>query len=162
MYVCNSEFDILKQLGAERELGLEPQLLPHIVHTLCEELLLGGCATGSLLANVDDSILASLMAEFSDPALQRTVVRLTLAAARADGHVADSETLVLEAARHHWRLAAGGWQMATRPASRHRFAIRRPDLLSWRMRLLTVSWCSRVEADAPVRKRLGTCRGDDL
>jgi tellurite resistance protein len=106
-HVCSSEFDILKQLGAERELGLEPQLLPHIVHTLCEELLLGGCATGSLLANVDDSILASLMAEVSDPALQRTVVRLSLAAARADGHIADSETLVLEAARHHWRLADG-------------------------------------------------------
>ena len=33
-HVCSSEFDILKQLGAERELGLEPQLLPHIVHTL--------------------------------------------------------------------------------------------------------------------------------
>jgi hypothetical protein len=106
-HVCSSEFDILKQLGAERELGLEPQLLPHIVHTLCEELLLGGCATGSLLANVDDSILASLMAEVSDPALQRTVVRLSLAAALADGHIADSETLVLEAARHHWRLADG-------------------------------------------------------
>jgi hypothetical protein len=106
-HVCSSEFDILKQLGAERELGLEPQLLPHIVHTLCEELLLGGCATGPLLANVDDSILASLMAEVSDPALQRTVVRLSLAAALADGHIADSETLVLEAARHHWRLADG-------------------------------------------------------
>ena len=41
-HVCSSEFDILKQLGAERELGLEPRLLPHIVYTLCEELLAGG------------------------------------------------------------------------------------------------------------------------
>ena len=56
-HVCSSEFDILKQLGAERELGLEPHLLPHIVHTLCEELLLGGYATGSLMDNVDDSTL---------------------------------------------------------------------------------------------------------
>jgi hypothetical protein len=31
--VCSSEFEILEQLGAERELGLEPRLLPHIVHT---------------------------------------------------------------------------------------------------------------------------------
>jgi len=106
-HVCKSEFDVLKQLGAERELGLEPQLLPHIVHTLCEELLLGGCATGSLLSNVDDSTLASLMAEVSDPVLQKKVVRLSLAAARADGHMADGETLVLAAARHHWRLAEG-------------------------------------------------------
>jgi len=77
-HVCSSEFDILKQLGAERELGLEPQLLPHIVHTLCEELLAGGYETGSLMANVDDSTLASLMAEISDPALQRTTLRSVL------------------------------------------------------------------------------------
>ena len=47
-HVCSSEFDALKRLDAERELGLEPQLLPHIVHTLCEELMMGGYATGSL------------------------------------------------------------------------------------------------------------------
>jgi hypothetical protein len=106
-HVCSSEFDILKQLGAERELGLEPQLLPHIVHTLCEELLAGGYETGSLMANVDDSALASLMAEITDPALQRKVLRLSLAAARADGHLADGEALVLEAARLHWKLVDG-------------------------------------------------------
>lgn len=103
-HVCSSEFDILKKLGAERELGLVPQLLPHIVHTLCEELLAGGYETGSLVGNVDDSALASLMAEISDPALQRKVLRLSLAAARADGHLADGETMVVNAARHHWKL----------------------------------------------------------
>ena len=106
-HVCSSEFDVLKQLDAERELGLEPQLLPHIVHTLCEELLLCGHATGSLLAHVDDSTLASLMAEVSDPALRRKVLRLSLAAARADGHLADGEAWVVGAARHHWQLADG-------------------------------------------------------
>ncbi len=104
-HVCSSEFDILKQLGAERELGLEPQLLPHIVHTLCEELLASGYATGSLIDNVDDDSLASLMGEISDPALQRTVLRLALAATRADGHLADGEARVLEAVRRHWPRA---------------------------------------------------------
>lgn len=117
-HVCSSEFDILKQLGAERELGLEPQLLPHIVHTLCEELLAGGYATGSLMDNVDDRTLASLMAEISDPALQRTVLRLSLAAARADGHLADGETAVLEAARHHWQLGDGQESSATKATRR--------------------------------------------
>ena len=106
-HVCSSEFEILKQLGAERELGLEPQLLPHIVHTLCEELMLGGYATGSLLDNVDDSTMASLMAEVSDPVLRRTVLLLSLAAARADGHLADGEAMVVEVARHHWQLFDG-------------------------------------------------------
>jgi len=117
-HVSKSEFDILKQLGAERALGLEPQLMPHIVHTLCEELLFGGCTTGSLLANVDDSTLASLMAEVSDPALQRTVLRLSLAAARADGHLADGEAAVLEAARHHWGLTDDDAASAKKSAHR--------------------------------------------
>ena len=45
-HVCRSEFDILEQLGAQRELGLESQLLPQIVHTLCEELLAYGYERG--------------------------------------------------------------------------------------------------------------------
>lgn len=117
-HVCGSELDILKQLGAEQELGLEPHLLPHIVHTLCEELMLGGYETGSLMASVDDSSLASLMAEISDPALQRTVMRLSLAAVRADGHLADGETMVLEAARHHWQLVDGQESMVPKTTRR--------------------------------------------
>ena len=118
-HVCKSEFDILKQLGAERELGLEPNLLPHIVHTLCEELLASGYESGSLIANVDDSALASLMAEISDPALQRKVLRLSLAAARADGHLADGESLVVAAAQQHWRLVDGEEPCVAKGASLH-------------------------------------------
>lgn len=94
-------------MDAERELGLEPQRLPKVVHTLCEELLASGYETGSLIGNVDDSTLASLMAEISDPVLQRKVLRLSLAAVRADGHLADCETMVVDAARHHWKLFDG-------------------------------------------------------
>lgn len=117
-HVCSSEFDVLKQLSAERELGLEPRLLPHIVHTLCEDLLLGGYATGSLLDSVEDTTLASLMAEVSDPALRRTVLRLALAAARADGHLADGEAMVVEAARHHWQMLDAQEPLASAHAGR--------------------------------------------
>lgn len=117
-HVCSSEFDILKRLGAESELGLEPQLLPHIVHTLCVELLAAGGETGSLMGKVDDSALASLMAEISDPVLQRKVLRLSLAAARADGLLADGESMVVEAARRHWKLHDGEEQGCANPAHR--------------------------------------------
>ena len=71
------------------------------------------------MANVDDSALASLMAEVSDPALQRKVLRLSLAAARADGHLADGETLVVEAAQHHWKLFDGEEPNAKKVSHRH-------------------------------------------
>ena len=70
------------------------------------------------MGNVDDSALASLMAEISDPALQRTAPRLSLAAAQAYGHLADGETLVLEAARHHWKLVDGEEPGAAKVAHR--------------------------------------------
>lgn len=113
-HVCRSEFDILQQLDAERELGLEPQLLPHIVHTLCEELLVSGHATGAAIGQVDEQALAALMAEVSDPALQRKVLHLCLAAARADGHLAEGELLIMEAARRHWQLVDGEERLPAR------------------------------------------------
>lgn len=116
--VCQSEFEVLAQIGAERELGLEPHLLPHIVHTLHEELLLGGCSAGSFGDQLEANTLASLMAEISDPALQRTVMRLSLAAARADGRLAQGETVVLDAARSYWRLLEGDEQVRVQSARR--------------------------------------------
>ena len=56
------------------------------------------------MASVDESALASLMAEVDDPALQRKVLQLAVAAARADSHLAHAEALVLEAARRHWGI----------------------------------------------------------
>lgn len=103
-HVCRSEFDVLNRLNAPGELGLDPDGLPRIVQTLCEDLLMGDYGGGSMLGGVDDGTLAELMAEVDEPALQRRVLRLAVAAAHEDRHFADGETLVLEAARRHWRL----------------------------------------------------------
>jgi hypothetical protein len=117
-HVCSSEIDMLRKLNAERELGLEPQLLPHLVHTVCEELLASGHGTGSRPGKLDDGTLASLVAEISDPVLQRKVLSLSLAAAWADGHLADGETRVVEAARRRWKLVDGKEQWPPRKAQR--------------------------------------------
>ena len=103
-HVCRSEFDVLNHLDGPRELGLDPDGLPRIVQTLCEDLLMGDNGSGSMLGSVDDDALASLMAEVSDPALQQRVLRLAVAAARVDRHLADGEAMVLAAARRHWGL----------------------------------------------------------
>ena len=103
-HVCRSEFDVLNQLDAPRLLGLEPDQMPRIVQALCEDLLMAAYAGGSTTANLDDQALASLMAEVTEPALQRQVLQLALAAARADQHLADGEALVLAAARRFWGI----------------------------------------------------------
>jgi hypothetical protein len=99
-HVCRSELDAWNTLEGPRELGLGPDAMPGIVQSLCEDLLLGCYASGSMMASVDDT----LMAEVDDPALQRKVLKLALAAAGADEHLADGEALVLSAARRHWGL----------------------------------------------------------
>lgn len=103
--VCRSEFDALNQLDAPRELGLAPDAFPGIVQTLCEELPMEAWAGGSMLASLDDKALASVMAEVDEPALQRKVLRLAVAAVLADRHLAEGETLVMEAARRHWGVS---------------------------------------------------------
>ena len=103
-HVCRSEFDVFEQLDGPRELGLQPDSLPRIVQTLCEDLLMGDPGSGLMLGSVDVSGLASLMAEVDEPALQRKVLRLAVAAAQGDRHLAERETLVLEAARRHWGI----------------------------------------------------------
>ncbi len=113
-HVCRSELDALDRFDAARELGLQPDVMPRIVQTLCEDLLLGAYTSGSLLANVDDGALASLMAEVTDPALRDKVLRLANAVAGADRHLAEGEALVLEAASRHWCMAeAAAFEQAT-------------------------------------------------
>jgi uncharacterized tellurite resistance protein B-like protein len=107
-HVCRSEFEVLERLGAAQALGLQDDELPRIVHSLCEDLLTGLCTTGALTAHLDEAALASLMAEVDDPRLQAEVLRLAQAAAAADGHGAEGETLILDAARRHWGVEQHG------------------------------------------------------
>ena len=104
-HVCRSEVEALQQLQVEPTLGLAPGAFAQVVHTLCEDLLMGAYGSGSLMCSVDDATLASLLAEVDEPALQAQVLRLAGAAAAADKHLSDAEALVVAAARQHWRGA---------------------------------------------------------
>ncbi len=102
-HVCRSEVETLQRLDVEQELGLVPGSFAQVVHTLCEDLLMGAYGGGSMMSSVDEATLASLLAELDEPALQSKVLRLASAAAEADKHLADAETRVVTAARQHWR-----------------------------------------------------------
>ena len=103
-HLGRSEVDALHRLEVERELGLVPGAFARVVQTLCEDLLTGAYAGGSMMCSVDEPMLAALLAEVDDPALQRQVLALADAAAQADRHLADAEAMVLRAARRQWRL----------------------------------------------------------
>lgn len=101
-HVCRSEVEALQHLQLEEELGLAPGAFGQVLHTLCEDLLMGAYGSGSPMCSVDGATLASLLSEVDAPALQAKVLRLASAAAEADQHLADAEALVVAAARRHW------------------------------------------------------------
>lgn len=101
-HVCRTEVEALQRLQVEPELGLTPGAFAQVVHTLCEDLLMGSFGSATMMCSVDGDTLASLLAEVDDPALQARVLRLAAAAAEADRHVADAEALVVDAAQKQW------------------------------------------------------------
>lgn len=104
-HVGRSELEALQRLRLEAELGLVPGAFSSIVHTLCEDLLVGAYAGGSLMCSLDEATLAALLAEVEDADLQARVLRLAGAAAEADAHLADAEAMLVAMARRQWRLA---------------------------------------------------------
>ena len=120
-HVCRSEVEALQRLQVEQTLGLPPQAFGQVVHTLCEDLLMGAHGSGAPFCNVDQDTLQALLAEVDEPTLQAQVLGLACAAAQADQHLAEAEALVMAAARRHWRLAdppvpAQGPSAALQPA----------------------------------------------
>ncbi|MBQ0929550.1 TerB family tellurite resistance protein [Ideonella sp. 4Y16] len=104
-HVCRSEIDTLQRLQIEPTLGLAPGQFAQVVHTMCEDLLAGAYAGGSMMCSVDEPTLASLLAEVDDPTLQSATLHLAAAAAEADQHLADAEAMLVSAARRQWRLS---------------------------------------------------------
>lgn len=104
-HVCRTEVDALQQLQLEQEFGMAPGSFAKVVHTLCEDLLMGAYGGGLMMCSVDEAILASFLAEVDEPGLQAKVLRMATAAAEADKHLADAEALVMAAARKHWCIS---------------------------------------------------------
>jgi len=104
-HVCRSEIETLHRLQVEPALGLAPGAFAQVVHTMCEDLLAAAYAGGSMMCSIDEPTLASLLAEVDDPALQATTLQLAAAAAEADQHLAEAETMLVSAARRQWRLS---------------------------------------------------------
>lgn len=102
--LSKAEFDVLDRLGAHEQLGIQPEELQTIVHTVCEDLLSAAHLRRADSCDVDPRTLSELMAEIDDPELRLKVLRLCVAVVEADGHVAEGESIVLVEAVEQWGL----------------------------------------------------------
>ena len=75
--------------------------------SLCEGLLMGDFGNDSMLGKLGDGALGYQMAEVNEPGLLRKVLRLAVAAAQGNQHLADGERPFVDAARRHWSIGAG-------------------------------------------------------
>lgn len=104
-HVCRSEFETLKQIDGVRHLGLDPQKLPVIVQTFCEDLLMEGFDGRSILSRVGDGLMASLLAEVDEPKLRVQVLRLAELVAHADKYLSEGEAAMIAAIRDIWQTS---------------------------------------------------------
>ncbi len=122
-HVCSSEERALERLDLAGKLRLAPGEFDVVMRELCEDLEVANPAFGPNPGHVDDATLATLLAEIDAPALRRTIVDLCVAAALADGHLADGEISTLAAITRAWppvsRLVSGanGSRRAGRPVA---------------------------------------------
>lgn len=102
--VGKAEIDVLGRLRAHEQLGLWPDELHSIVHSMCDDILATVELTWANACQVDPQTLAKLMAEIDDPELRLKVLGLCVAVVEADGHVVEGEAIVLRAAVEQWGL----------------------------------------------------------
>ncbi len=100
--VCRSEIEAMGQLGIETELGLRAGAFPTVVRALCEDLQLLAYGNPWGDALIGTETLGSLLADVTEPELQRKVLSLASAAVHADRHVSEAETRVLQEASRRW------------------------------------------------------------
>lgn len=103
-HVSRSEMDALYGRDIEHELGLPPSAFGKVLHTLCEDLLMGMRDRRLLTGHIDDATLAALLDEVTDAVLRQKVLYFADAAATADQHVASAEAWVMEAALKRWHM----------------------------------------------------------
>ena len=103
-HVSKAELDVLDRVGAYAQLGLDRPAMHGVLQGFCEDLLQASHPQWADACQVDPRTLSQLMAEIESPTLRVTVLRLCVAVAEVDDHVADGESIVLVSAVEQWGL----------------------------------------------------------
>jgi hypothetical protein len=103
-HVGSVELNALERAGGYEQLGLTRGELQAVLRDYCEDLLQSHHGHWPGAGQIDTGTLHQLMAEVEDVAMRKTVLRLCVAVAEADDHVADGESNVLVSAVEQWGL----------------------------------------------------------
>lgn len=102
--IGHTELALLDRLGVHTQLGLKRDELHEVLDTFCEDLLSSMQLAWADACPVDERTLAELMSEIDEPAMRRKLMRLCVELAESDAHVAEGESIMLNAAVEHWGL----------------------------------------------------------
>jgi tellurite resistance protein len=100
-HVCSSEEQVLEKLNITRELGLDPAEFTRIVQALCEDQAIAHLPSPENI-HADRAAVETLVADIDDPILRDRTIRLCMAVALADNHLADGELVTLAAILNAW------------------------------------------------------------
>ncbi|WP_298829282.1 TerB family tellurite resistance protein [uncultured Piscinibacter sp.] len=109
-HLAPSELDVMEQCNGYEALGLSREDMHAVLHGFCEDLLHSVRLTWSDACQVDSRTLSLLLSDVDDPSLRLKVLQLCLDVAQADEHIADGESLVLQALLEHWGLQGAMFQ----------------------------------------------------
>lgn len=101
-HVCSSEERALARLNIAEELGLAPAQFEQILQALCEDHLVSQTSFPPPVGHLDQTMLTTLIDEVDHPDLRRKIIRLCVAVAVADDHLADGEISLLAALFNAW------------------------------------------------------------
>ena len=104
-HVSRTELSALEALEGFARLGLTRADVQQVLQHLSEDLQATAITQWGTACLLDPDTLCALMAEVTDPALQRVALDLCVAVTHADGHVADAEQSVISAAARDWRMS---------------------------------------------------------
>ena len=102
--IAQNELDLLAHLDVDTRLGSDQGDAFGVLDNFCEDLLSSHQFQRGDACPVDDATLTRLMGDIQSPPLRMTLLQLCIDIAESDAHVAQGESIVLNAAADNWGL----------------------------------------------------------
>ncbi len=103
-HIGEAELQRLDDLRVHEQLNLSLDEMHAVMKDFCQDMLGSPQLNWSDVCPLDEREIASLMGQITQPPLRQRVLHVCVQVAEAAGHVAEGESIVLNAAVEHWGL----------------------------------------------------------